>query len=112
MKAWGIALSRLKINPEYNIGFTILENQDVPEEISEEELDGMAGFLSNLNGVNAIMLLREMPDGKIKGSLRAVKPKINVARLATSLGGGGHTKAAGFTVDGKLKKTESGWKIV
>lgn len=112
MKAWGKALARLKINPKYNFGYTILEARDVPAEITKEELEGMAGFLSNLNGVNAIMLLREIPDGTIKGSLRATKPNINIARLATALGGGGHAKAAGFTVDGKLEKTETGWKIV
>ena len=111
MKAWGIALARLKINSKYNFGYTILEAKDIPAEITEEELEGMAGFLSNLNGVNAIMLLREMPDGKIKGSLRATKPDLDVARLAQVLGGGGHAKAAGFTVDGKLEKTKTGWKI-
>lgn len=112
IKAWGKALSRLKINRQYNLGFTVLTSQDVPAEITEEELEGMAGFLSNLHGVNAIMLLREMPDGTIKGSLRATKPNINIARLAQSLGGGGHAKAAGFTVEGRLQKTETGWKIV
>ena len=112
MKAWGKALTRLKINPKYNFGFTVLEAEDVPPEITEEELEGMAGFLSNLNGVNAIMLLREMPDGTIKGSLRATKPNINIARLAATLGGGGHAKAAGFSINGKLEKTENGWRIV
>lgn len=112
MKTWGTALARLKINPQYNFGYTILENQDVPDDIAEEELEGMAGFLSNLNGVNAIMLLREMPNGQIKGSLRATKPNIDVAKLAVALGGGGHTKAAGFIIDGQLEKTDKSWKIV
>ena len=112
MKAWGKALARLKINQRYNFGFTVLKTQDIPMEITEEELDGMAGFLSNLSGVNAIMLLREIPDGTIKGSLRAIKPNLNVNHLAKILGGGGHAKAAGFTIEGKLEKTEKGWKIV
>jgi len=84
----------------------------VPKDVTEEELEGMSGFLSNLNGVNAVMLLREMAGGKIKGSLRTSKSKIDVSKIARTLGGGGHVKAAGFTVEGKLEKTGSGWKIV
>ncbi len=112
MKTWGKALSRLKINSEYNLAFTVLENEDVPAEITEEELEGMSGFLSNLHDVNGILLLRQLPDGKIKGSLRTTRPKVDISRLARVLGGGGHAKAAGFTVTGKLEKTETGWKIV
>lgn len=112
MKTWGKAMSRLKINPEYNLAFTVLENKDVPAEISEEELEGMAGFLSNLNVVNGVLLLRQLPDGRIRGSLRTARPDIDVSKLARALGGGGHTKAAGFTIEGKLKKMENGWKIV
>ena len=112
MKTWGKAMSRLKINPQYNFGFTVLKSEDVPAEVTEEELEGMSGFLSNLNAVKAVMLLRELPDGRIKGSLRTSKPDIDVSKLARALGGGGHAKAAGFTVEGELKKTEKGWKIV
>ncbi|MFA6307004.1 MAG: bifunctional oligoribonuclease/PAP phosphatase NrnA [Patescibacteria group bacterium] len=112
MKTWGKAMSRLKINPRYNFGFTVLESADVPAEVTEEELEGMSGFLSNLDAVNGTMLLRQLPDGKIKGSLRTADPKIDVSKLARALGGGGHAKAAGFTVEGKLEKTENGWKII
>ncbi|MBI2459518.1 MAG: bifunctional oligoribonuclease/PAP phosphatase NrnA [Parcubacteria group bacterium] len=112
MKTWGKALARLKINRQYDFGFTVLKSEDVPAEITEEELEGLAGFLSNLNEVNGILLLRQMPDGRIRGSLRTARPNIDVSKLARSLGGGGHTKAAGFTVEGKLEKTENGWKII
>jgi bifunctional oligoribonuclease and PAP phosphatase NrnA len=112
MKTWGTAMSRLKINPQYNFAYTILKKEDVPKEVTEEELEGMSGFLSNLDDVNAVMLLREISDGKIKGSLRTSKPNVDVSKLAHTLGGGGHVKAAGFTIEGKLEKTENGWKIV
>jgi len=112
MKTWGKAMSRLKINQQYNFGFTVLKSEDVPAEVTEEELEGMSGFLSNLNAVNGIMLLRELPDGKIKGSLRTSNPNVDVSKLARALGGGGHAKAAGFTISGSLQKTGNGWKIV
>jgi len=112
MKTWGKAMSRLKINKEHNFGFTVLKNEDVPDEVTEEELEGMSGFLSNLNAVNAVMLLRELPDGRIKGSLRTSNPKVDVSKLARVLGGGGHAKASGFTVEGKIEETKNGWEIV
>lgn len=112
MKTWGKALSRLKINRQYNFGFTVLKSEDVPEEITEQELEGLAGFLSNLRAVNGILLLRQLTDGRIKGSLRTAQPNIDVSRLSLALGGGGHAKAAGFTIEGALRKTEKGWEIV
>lgn len=112
MKTWGKAMSRLKINRQYNLGFTVLKSEDMPAEVSEEELEGMSGFLSNLSTVKAVMLLRELPNGEIKGSLRTSKPNVDISKLARALGGGGHTKAAGFTIEGKIEKTANGWKIV
>lgn len=112
MKTWGKAMSNLQINKQYNFAWTVLKAEDVPDEVSEEELEGLAGFLSNLKEINGLLLLRELPNGKIKGSLRTSKPKIDISRLAIALDGGGHAKAAGFTVEGKLEKTETGWKIV
>ena len=58
------------------------------------------------------MLLRQLPDGRIRGSLRTAQPNIDVSKLARALGGGGHTKAAGFMIEGNIEKTEKGWKIV
>ncbi|MDD4271318.1 MAG: bifunctional oligoribonuclease/PAP phosphatase NrnA [Patescibacteria group bacterium] len=112
MKTWGKAMARLKINPQYKFGFTVLKSEDVPAEVTEEELEGMSGFLSNLNDVNGILLLRELPDGRIKGSLRTSKPNVDISKLARALGGGGHAKAAGFTVEGKIEETDKGWKII
>jgi len=112
MKAWGKALSNLKINKIYNFAYTILEPEDVPLEMAEEELEGLAGFLSNLDRVNGLMILRELPEGIIKGNLRTAKPNVDISKLARALGGGGHAKAAGFTVTGSLQKTENGWTIV
>jgi len=112
MKAWGKAMSNLQINKKYNVAFTVLRAEDVPDEVTEEDLDGMSGFLSNLGKVNGLMLLRELKDGAIKGSLRTSKPNVDMSLLARILGGGGHARAAGFTVQGKLEKTETGWRIV
>ncbi|MDD4900667.1 MAG: DHH family phosphoesterase [Patescibacteria group bacterium] len=112
MKAWGKAMSNLEISKKYNFAFTVLRATDMPEDITEEDMEGVSGFLSNLEKTNGLLLLREVPGNKIKGSLRTSRPKVDMARLAQILGGGGHARAAGFTIDGKLEKTASGWRVV
>ncbi|MFW5888266.1 MAG: DHH family phosphoesterase [Patescibacteria group bacterium] len=114
MKLWGIALDNLKINKRYNIAFTVLTLDDI-EKYKEngEAFDSIAGFLSNIGGeLKAVLFLREEEKGKIKGSLRAIDPTMDVSKLANYFGGGGHAKASGFMIEGSIEKTEKGWKII
>ncbi len=112
MKIWGKAINGLKINAKYNIAYTILTQIDIINSgATDEELEGIAGFLSNLEEASALMVLKEEADGTIKGSLRAIKDGVNVSALAQLLGGGGHIKAAGFRVEAKLIKTDNNWII-
>jgi phosphoesterase RecJ-like protein len=48
------------------------------------------------------MVLTEQADGMIKGSFRTTRDDTDVSAIAKALGGGGHKKAAGFTVPGPL----------
>jgi phosphoesterase RecJ-like protein len=111
LKIWGKAMARTQINKKYNIAFTVLTLNDV-KELEEEDLEGIPNFLGTLHDVKAVMLIREQKDGTIKGSFRSAHPKINVATLAQTLGGGGHAKASGFTIEGRLKLMEKGWRII
>ncbi len=112
LKLWGIAMTRLNINKKYNFAFSLLTKEEIERsKATEDEMDGISGFLSNLHGVNGLLLLRE-EDGIIKGSFRTAHPKINVSNLALALGGGGHAKASGFTIKGSLKKNGDKWKVI
>jgi bifunctional oligoribonuclease and PAP phosphatase NrnA len=112
MKLWGAALNSLEINKRYNFAFSVLTRKELEASgVGEEELDGMAGFLSNLYGVRGILLLREEEDGQIKGSLRTAKPGIDISKLALKLGGGGHARASGFLIKGKLRREAGKWQI-
>ncbi|KKR14868.1 MAG: MgpA protein [Candidatus Falkowbacteria bacterium GW2011_GWA2_39_24] len=113
MKLWGIAMSRLQINVKYDIAFSILTLEDLADlEATEDDIDGVAGFMGNLPQVKAIMLLRQIEPGLIKGSLRTCRPEVDVSKLAQRLGGGGHSKAAGFNIKGDLQKIAGQWQIV
>jgi phosphoesterase RecJ-like protein len=47
----------------------------------------------------------------VKASLRTQQAETDVAKIAARFGGGGHVKAAGFAVPGKLEK-ETRWRVV
>ena len=114
LKLWGRILTRLTKNHQLGIVTTVVTNQDLAEYQIEAELtDGIANFLNNLTDVKAALILKEQGDGTIKGSLRTSGDLIDLVRLAKILGGGGHQKAAGFTIKGSLVKSKQGyWQII
>lgn len=66
------------------------------------QMDDSEGSVSKLRGIENIevaILIRENEDGTAKASLRA-KNEVDVAKICQKFGGGGHTKAAGFTMEG------------
>jgi phosphoesterase RecJ-like protein len=112
MRLWGRVMSSLKINRRYNIAIAALTHDEVNGDADKEEMDGISGFLSNLYGVKAVLFLREETPGLIRGNLRTAHTDVDVSKIAELFGGGGHAKASGFTIEGKLEKTDHGWKIV
>lgn len=69
---------------------------------SEEDCEGIVNFALGVAGIEAAVFLRELPEGRVRLSLRG-KGKVDVAAIAGRLGGGGHENAAGCTLDGPLE---------
>ncbi|NQT50344.1 bifunctional oligoribonuclease/PAP phosphatase NrnA [Candidatus Kuenenbacteria bacterium] len=109
LKLWGKILSQLHFNSEHKIVSAVISKEDA---IMPEVFEGMANFLTTLYEANIIIVIHEGKDDTIKCSLRTTKDNIDVAKLAQRFGGGGHAKAAGFSLTGRLEKTEKGWKVV
>lgn len=113
LKLWGRVLSRLQKNEKYELAFTVLTKDDLQEfDLPDEEVEGLTNFLNNLSGAKIVCLLKENEDDIIKVSLRTSDPEIDVSKLAKSFGGGGHAKAAGFSIKGKLAQENSSWQII
>jgi phosphoesterase RecJ-like protein len=68
---------------------------------AEEDCEGIVNYAIGISGVEAAVLLRELPDHRVRLSLRS-KGRLDVARIAASFGGGGHRHAGGCTLDGPL----------
>ncbi len=63
--------------------------------------DTLYELLFAVEGVRLIGLIREESDGRCAGSLRSMDV-IDVSAIAIKFGGGGHRRAAGFTVSGPV----------
>lgn len=113
LQLWGTMLARLTMNERWGIAATVILNDDFTRlGLTDEATEGLPNFLSTMGEIKAVLVLRELPDGQLKGSLRTVRDDIDTSKLATALGGGGHKKASGFTIPGKIVETEQGWKII
>jgi phosphoesterase RecJ-like protein len=110
LKLWGRALDRLTRHAN-GVVSTVITQADIVEcEATEEDTEGISNFLNALQDAKVIMVLKER-DGQVKGSLRTTEPDVDVAAMAKQFGGGGHKKAAGFSVPGHLVQTSHGWRI-
>lgn len=111
LKLWGKAMENARINDE-GATISIVTWKDIQEcGASPEEVSGVVDMLNSVPGTKYTCLLNEDKHGNIKGSFRTQRDDVDVAQLAARFGGGGHKKAAGFTMPGKIHKEEH-WKIV
>lgn len=113
LKLWGRALERLRVDAQKGIATTVIFESDIAEcKAMPEDAEGVANLLNHLSDVKMSMVLREEPGGMVKGSLRTTHDSVDVSKIAKLMGGGGHTKAAGFSVKGRIVEDGGRWKIV
>jgi len=113
LRVWGKAFERLQINNDLGIATTLITLQDLAEAgVAADAIEGVANFLNDLADVRAVLVLKEQSDGTIKGSFRTTREDVDVSALAKVLGGGGHKKAAGFTITGRLIEKNGQWQVV
>jgi len=73
--------------------------------VTADDLEGIVEFPRSIAGMRMAMLFREIHQGRVKVSLRSVG-NVDVAAFAKQFGGGGHTKAAGVSLEGSLAEVQ------
>ena len=73
---------------------------------TEEDMEDIAAFLGQIEGVETSVTIRELKEGGCKLSVRT-SGGLNATQVCGLLGGGGHAAAAGCTVSGTLEEAES-----
>lgn len=74
-------------------------------QVEEAELDGIAGLPLQVEGVEVGVTIKEKEPGVYKVSMRSAD-RANVSRICGKLGGGGHVKAAGCSLQGTLAQVK------
>lgn len=110
LRLWGTVLSNARLNDKGTLVSKIGTEELEETKASSRELAGVINYLNCAREARMTILLSEDIHGNIQGSMRAGKDDIDVSALCEQFGGGGHKKAAGFTIPGKIVAQET-WKI-
>ncbi|MBU0727060.1 bifunctional oligoribonuclease/PAP phosphatase NrnA [Patescibacteria group bacterium] len=110
MRLWGRVMKNAYQTSD-QVTMSIVTNKDFEDTGADySEMTGAVDYVNAVPSAKYSVILTERGD-KVKGSLRTLRDEVDVAEIAAAYGGGGHTKAAGFTIPGKLEK-EIRWKVV
>ncbi len=102
MRLLSSVLSTLTLEEDGKIGSLVVTQKALADARAlPEHSEGFVDLPRSIKGVYISILYIEMLDGRFKISLRS-KGKINIEKVARSLGGGGHANAAGCRVSGEL----------
>ncbi|MBU1180506.1 bifunctional oligoribonuclease/PAP phosphatase NrnA [Patescibacteria group bacterium] len=64
----------------------------------DDDTEGFVNYPLSIQGIEVCALFRQVGERSFRVSLRS-KQKIDVSRVAVQFGGGGHTRAAGFSLE-------------
>lgn len=74
--------------------------------VEPEDNEGLIDHLRAIEGVMVAVFFEELPDGKIRVSMRSKSDAADVCTICQKFGGGGHKRAAGARVRGRLAVVE------
>lgn len=93
----GIVLSRARL--EDGLVWSWLEREDLGA-LGMEETEDLIDVLRAVKEAQVAVVLKETDDDTYKVSLRSRTDEVDVSEVARKLGGGGHKRAAGCTLEG------------
>jgi len=92
------AIEKLRFTADGLVSILVVDH-DFGEDlgVDEEALKDLVDLVNTVDGTLVGALVRGLPDGTAKVSLRSKRDEADVAALAQKLGGGGHIRAAGYS---------------
>ncbi|MCX6967249.1 MAG: bifunctional oligoribonuclease/PAP phosphatase NrnA [Verrucomicrobia bacterium] len=74
---------------------------------THEDTEGLIDTLRGTEGVVVAAFFEELPEGRVRVSMRSKDPRYDVCKICAQFGGGGHVLAAGARVVGELATVEA-----
>lgn len=94
----GKAIENMEIYENGKIRYSYIDYETIKKlNLSEEDAEGMANYLRMVEGTEIAVYVRGKSDGSNKVSLRS-GDVVDVSSVAIMFGGGGHKRAAGYTM--------------
>ncbi len=107
LKLLGRALEALQLSSDGQIAWSVLSEQDFLDcGASPEDTEGIVNHVRAARGVQVGVLLHQIPGKRVRVNLRS-RNGYDVRRVAEAFGGGGHTLAAGCSLEPPLQEAES-----
>ena len=102
VKLLGMALCNLEYLHSGRLAWTVITQEMLCKTgVQPEEIEGFVDIARGIRDVLASLLFLELPDGRVKVSLRS-KGDVDVNAFASRFGGGGHQHASGILMDGPI----------
>lgn len=113
MRLEGRMMERMEVLEEGRIVLSAVTLADMAQlHAREEDVEDIAAFLGQIEGVKVSATIRELEGGECKISLRTDPDYLNATDTCALLGGGGHKAASGCTVPGDAGQAQQAIKQV
>lgn len=97
------ALAHVQLSPDGRVVSFALSLADAKAfAIQPEDTEGIIDVARSIEGVMVAVFFEELPEGKVRLSLRSKTESFDTALFCSFYGGGGHSQAAGARVTGTL----------
>ena len=106
IKFLGLVLSTIKLNDSQDVAYLEITNKML--KITGADLvksEGFVNYARSIEKVKVAIIFKEDANGKINVSFRS-KGDVDVNKIASAFGGGGHVKASGCVAEGSLADVE------
>jgi len=99
-----LALTNMQFSLDGKLAWSILTNEDlVRNNLLDVDTESVISLLRSVEGVETAIVFKELEPSQVKISFRS-KNYLDVNQLANEFGGGGHARAAGCSLEGKIKE--------
>jgi len=100
-------LNRMQLHFDNQFALLVIRQADFEDSgATSEDTENLINECHRMRNVRASTLLVELPDGRVRCSLRS-RDVLDVSAVANRFGGGGHKMAAGMFLPGPLEHAQS-----
>ncbi len=98
-----VLLNSLELSAEGMVAhWTLSAKTRVALALNAEDSEGLIDVIRAIRGVQVAVFFEELPDGKVRVSMRSKDRRYDVCQIAAEFGGGGHALAAGIRMKDPL----------